>query len=167
MHRIIEQTAILCGMVKTPNPASHRRDSRPDAEYHPRSKRAQGAYRRDEAREKTLQKVADAHSFARLRGLLGHQDRPCSLLFSHHGLHDRVGRFVREGPVAFDDRKRRGPAPLLGDSARKLIEELTEQKLPTERGWLRSRWSCKLLALEMFKQRALVVSQETIRRVLH
>ncbi len=78
-----------------------------------------------------------------------------------------VGRFVREGPVAFDDRKRRGPAPLLGDSARKLIEELTEQKLPTERGWLRSRWSCKLLALEMFKQRALVVSQETIRRVLH
>lgn len=39
--------------------------------------------------------------------------------------------------------------------------------LPTERGWLRSRWSCKLLALELFKDRALVVSRETVRRVLH
>jgi putative transposase len=38
---------------------------------------------------------------------------------------------------------------------------------PTERGWLRSRWSCKLLALELFKERALVVSRETVRRVLH
>jgi putative transposase len=78
-----------------------------------------------------------------------------------------VGRFIREGQKAFNDRKRRGPAPLLNGSAQKLIEELTEERLPTERGWLRSRWSCKLLALEMFKERALVVSQETVRRVLH
>jgi hypothetical protein len=50
MHRIIEQAAIFCGMVKTPNPASHRKkDSRPDAEYHPHSKRAQGPHRQDEA----------------------------------------------------------------------------------------------------------------------
>ena len=78
-----------------------------------------------------------------------------------------VGRFVREGQKAFDDRKRRGPAPLVNDSAQKLIEELTEEKLPTERGWLRSRWSCKLLALELFKVLSVVVSRETLRRMLH
>jgi transposase len=80
-----------------------------------------------------------------------------------------VGRFVREGQAAFDHRRRRGPAPLVEDWARKLIEELTEEALPTERGWLRSRWSCKLLALELFRERAraLVVRRETVRRVLH
>jgi putative transposase len=38
---------------------------------------------------------------------------------------------------------------------------------PTEHGWLRSRWSCKLLAVELFKERAALVSRETLRRVLH
>lgn len=78
-----------------------------------------------------------------------------------------VGRFTREGQKAFDDRRRRGPTPLVERSAQKLVEDLTEGVVPTERGWLRSRWSCKLLALELFKERALVVSQETVRRVLH
>ena len=45
-----------------------------------------------------------------------------------------VGRFVREGQKAFDDRKRRGPAPLVESSAQKLIEDLTEGVVPTERG---------------------------------
>jgi putative transposase len=62
---------------------------------------------------------------------------------------------------------RRGPEPLVNDSAQELIEGLAEEAVPTERGWLRSRWSCKLLAVELFKERALVVSRETIRRVLH
>ena len=78
-----------------------------------------------------------------------------------------VHRFVREGQRAFDDRRRRGPAPLVERSARKLIEDLTEEGLPTKHGWLRSRWSCKLLSLELFKDRALVVSRETVRRTLH
>jgi transposase len=78
-----------------------------------------------------------------------------------------VGRFVREGQRAFDDRRRRGPAPLVERSALKLIEEMTEEALPTEGGWLRSRWSCKLLSLELFKERAVVVSRETVRRALH
>ena len=56
---------------------------------------------------------------------------------------------------------------MVESSAQKLVEHLTEGVVPTERGWLRSRWSCKLLALEMFKERALVVSGETVRRVLH
>lgn len=78
-----------------------------------------------------------------------------------------VDRFIWEGQKAFDDRKQRGPAPLVDDSARRLIEELTEEALPAERGWLRSRWSRKLLTLELFKERRLVVSRETVRRVLH
>ena len=79
-----------------------------------------------------------------------------------------VGRFVREGQKAFDDRRRRGPAPVLIEgSARRMVEDLTEGVSPTERGWLRSRWSCELLALELFKERALVLSRETVRRALH
>ena len=89
------------------------------------------------------------------------------LYCSRTTVYEIVGRFVREGRKAFDDRRRRGPAPLVESSAQELVEELTEGVLPTERGWLRSRWSCKLLSLELFKERALVVSRETVRRVLH
>ncbi len=78
-----------------------------------------------------------------------------------------VGRFIREGGEAFDNRKRRGPAPLVESSAQKLVEDLTEEVLPTERGWLRSRWGCELLVLDLSKERALVVSRETMHRVLH
>jgi putative transposase len=90
-----------------------------------------------------------------------------TLFCSRTTVYSVFGRFMHEGQAAFEDRKRRGPAPLVDDSAQGLIEELTEEALPTKRGWLRSRWSCKLLALELFKERALVVSRETVRRVLH
>ena len=79
-----------------------------------------------------------------------------------------VARFIREEQAAFNDRKRRGPKPLLEELANEYnIEALVEEESPTEHGWLRSRWSCKLLAVELFKERALVVSQETVRRMLH
>jgi putative transposase len=90
-----------------------------------------------------------------------------SLFCSRTTVYSIFGRFMQEGQAAFDDRKRRGPEPLVNDSAQELIERLAEEAVPTERGWLRSRWSCKLLALELFKERAVVVSRETIRRVLH
>jgi putative transposase len=90
-----------------------------------------------------------------------------TLFCSRTTVYSIVGRFIREGQAAFHDLRRRGPAPLVDDSARKLIEDLSEEGTPIERGWLRSRWSCKLLALELFKERLLVVSRETIRRVLH
>jgi len=90
-----------------------------------------------------------------------------ALFCSRTTVYSVVGRFMQEGRAAFDDRKRRGPPSLVDDSVQELIEELTEENLPTERGWLRSRWSCKLLAVELFKERAVVVSRETIRRVLH
>jgi putative transposase len=78
-----------------------------------------------------------------------------------------AGRFIREEQAAFDDRKRRGPKPLLGEPANDYIERLVEEESPTSHGWLRSRWSCKLLAVELFKERAALVSRETLRRVLH
>src|SRR5215212_6883341 len=52
-----------------------------------------------------------------------------------------VGRFLREGRAAFDDRNRRGPKPLLEELEREYIERLVEEDSPTEHGWLRSRWS--------------------------
>src|SRR5215203_3865856 len=48
-----------------------------------------------------------------------------------------VGRFIREEQRAFDDRKKRGPTPLVESSTQKLVEDLTEGVVPTERGWLR------------------------------
>jgi putative transposase len=78
-----------------------------------------------------------------------------------------VARFIREERAAFNDRKRRGPKPLVEDSEEEYIERLVEEDLPTEHGWLRSRWSCKLLAVELLKERVALVSRETLRRVLH
>jgi transposase len=66
-----------------------------------------------------------------------------------------------------NDRKRRGPKPLLEELANEYIEGLVEEESSTEHGWLRSRWSCKLLAVELFKERTALVSRETVRRVLH
>jgi transposase len=76
-------------------------------------------------------------------------------------------RFIREGKAAFDDRKMRGPNPSVGEPASEYIERLVQEDSPTEHGWLRSRWSCKLLAVELFKERVALVSRETVRRVLH
>jgi len=76
-------------------------------------------------------------------------------------------RFVREGRAAFEDRGRRGPRPLLDRSACERIEALVEEQTPIAYGWLRSRWSCSLLTLQLFRERALLVGRETIRRTLH
>ena len=62
-----------------------------------------------------------------------------TLFCSRTTVYSVFGRFMHEGQAAFEDRKRRGPAPLVDDSAQGLIEELTEEALPTKRGWLRSR----------------------------
>ena len=76
-------------------------------------------------------------------------------------------RFLREGRAAFEDRGRRGPRPLLDRSASEWIEALVEEDVPTAHGWLRSRWSCSLLMVQLFRERAAVVSRETVRRALH
>jgi transposase len=56
---------------------------------------------------------------------------------------------------------------LIEEPANQYIERLVEEESPTSHGWLRSRWSCKLLAVELFKERAALVSRETVRRTLH
>jgi putative transposase len=78
-----------------------------------------------------------------------------------------VARFVRDKQAAFFDRQRRGPKSLVDESANERIERLLQEESPVEHGWLRSRWSCKLLAVEMFNERGLPTSRETIRRALH
>jgi putative transposase len=75
-------------------------------------------------------------------------------------------RFLREGQAAFYDRQKRGPRALLDYSARKRIETLIEEHSPMHHGWLRSRWSCSLVMLQLYRERALVVSRETVRRAL-
>ena len=76
-------------------------------------------------------------------------------------------RFCGEGQAAFWDRKRTGPRPLLDESALRRIETLVERESPTEQGWLRSRWSCSLVVLQLFRERAVLLSRETVRRTLH
>jgi putative transposase len=78
-----------------------------------------------------------------------------------------ASRFLREGQAAFDDRRRRGPRLLLSEKANERIEHLLEGDSPTSHDWLRSRWSCKLLALQLLRERAASASRETIRRALH
>ena len=78
-----------------------------------------------------------------------------------------ASRFLREGRSAFDDIRRRGPRPLLGEEANERFERLLEEDSPTYHGWLRSRWSCKLLALQFLRERAATVSRESVRRALH
>lgn len=78
-----------------------------------------------------------------------------------------VSRFLRQGHAAFDDRQARGPRPLLGEAAGERVEKLLEEDSPTDHGWLRSRWSCKLIALQLLRERLASVSRETVRRTLH
>lgn len=75
--------------------------------------------------------------------------------------------FAHEGEAAFEDQRRRGPPPKLEEAAHRRMETLVEQAEPISLGWLRSRWTCLLLALQLRRERGLTVSRETIRRTLH
>lgn len=76
-------------------------------------------------------------------------------------------RFAQEGEAAFADRQRRGPPPKLDEEARQQIETLVDQAEPWADGWVRSRWTCTLLALQLFCRRGVTLSRETVRRTLH
>ena len=89
------------------------------------------------------------------------------LFCSRTTVYSVVSRFVQEGRAAFDDHARRGPRPLLSQKANERVQKLLEEDSPTYHGWLRSRWSCKLLSLQLFRERAALVSRETVRRRLH
>jgi hypothetical protein len=57
-----------------------------------------------------------------------------------------VARFIREERAASNDRKMRGPKPLLEELANEYIERLVEEDSPTEHGWLCSPASLELQA---------------------
>lgn len=59
------------------------------------------------------------------------------LFCSRTTIYDTASRFLREGLAAFDDRKARGPRPLLGGAAQRRVERLLEEGSPVEHGWLR------------------------------
>ena len=89
------------------------------------------------------------------------------LFCSRTTVYTLVERFLREGQESFFDRKKRGPRVLLDEAVHERIEALVEEHLPTEHGWLRSRWSCSVVVLQLFRERSLLVSRETVRRALH
>jgi putative transposase len=89
------------------------------------------------------------------------------LFCSRTTLYAVASRFLREGHSAFDDRRKRGPRPLLSKKADQRVERLLEEDSPTSHGWLRSRWSCKLIALQLLRECAASASRETLRRALH
>jgi len=76
-------------------------------------------------------------------------------------------RFGQAGERAFADQQRRGPRPKLDEAAQQQIEKLVEQGKPWVYGWLRSRWSCQLLALQLLAERGVAVSRQTVGRALH
>jgi transposase len=65
--------------------------------------------------------------------------------------------------TTFADQRPRGPAAALDQRAQQRLERLVEQ----EHNFLRSRWTCPLLAWQLLRERGLAVSRETIRRALH
>ncbi len=77
-----------------------------------------------------------------------------------------ASRFTGEGRAAFDDREVRGPHPLLGAEEDGRMEHLLEVDSPVEHGWLRSRWSCKLVGLQLHRERLAEAGRETVRRAL-
>ena len=63
-----------------------------------------------------------------------------TLFCSRTTVYTVASRFLREGRSSFDDIRRRGPRPLLGEEANERFERLLEEDSPTYHGWLRSRW---------------------------
>ena len=90
-----------------------------------------------------------------------------ALYCSRTTVYATVRRFREEGEGAFADRKKRGPRPKLTERDHRQMETLVEEAKPWAYGWLRSRWSCRLLALQLFRERGVLVSRETVRRALH
>jgi transposase len=90
-----------------------------------------------------------------------------ALYCSRTTVYATVRRFHKEREAAFADRKRRGPPPKLTEEDHRRLETLVEEAQPWAYGWLRSRWSCLLLALQLFCDRGIAVSRETVRRTLH
>ncbi|MGH3148713.1 MAG: helix-turn-helix domain-containing protein [Rubrobacter sp.] len=133
-------------MVQTPNPEPATEETAAHAEYHLRSRRTQGPHTEDEARTPTPSRRLRMHLVLLASDALSPTEIARLLFCSRTTVYALVSRFIEEKRAAFSDLRRRGPKPSLDDSANERIERLVEGESPTSRGWLRSRWSCKLLA---------------------
>ena len=117
---------------------------------------------------KAQPQAEDAHSAARLRGTLAHRDRSRPLLLAHHRL--RRSRPLPAGRVGRPSTTTQGAArgrcsPRRPTSASRSCWRRIHP--PIMAGCARHRWSCKLIALQLFRERAAFVSRETVRRALH
>src|SRR5918911_1305578 len=108
MHRIIEQAAVLCGMVKTPNPASHQRDDRTwrISPSLPKNARASSSMMKREA--KPSRRLRMHIALLASEGLLPTEIARVLFCWRTTVYDAVVSRFLREGGAAFDDHGRRG-----------------------------------------------------------
>jgi putative transposase len=89
------------------------------------------------------------------------------MLFCSSRTVDRwLKRFQSEGVPGLTGRKRGRPFRLdLGWIA--ILVHWVTTKVPSDFGFLRSRWSCVVLALLLRERHGVTVSRETVRRMLH
>src|SRR5215467_13698596 len=90
-----------------------------------------------------------------------------AMLFCSSRTVDRwLKRFRAEGAAGLTGRKRGRPF-LLDIGWVALLVYWVTTKVPADFGFLRSRWSCVLLALLLHDRHGVGVSRETVRRMLH
>lgn len=75
-------------------------------------------------------------------------------------------RFQSEGAAGLTGRKRGRPFRL-GTGWVALLVSWVTTKTPSDFGFLRSRWSCAVLALLLHEREGVTASRETVRRLLH
>ena len=143
-------------MVETPNPKPAIKETAVHARVSPSlHEERKNLIQKYEARTPAQPPVEDARSAARLGRSVAHRDLPRPLLLAHHRLRGHIP-LRREGRAAFDDRARRGPEPLIGERGGRARRESCWRRTPhVEHGWLRSRWGCKLIALQLYEERGL------------
>lgn len=90
-----------------------------------------------------------------------------AMLFCSSRTVDRwLKRFQAEGLAGLTGKKRGRPFRL-GLGWVTLLVSWVTTKTPSDFGFLRSRWSCTLLALLLHEREAVTASRETVRRLLH
>jgi hypothetical protein len=169
MHRIIEQTTVSCGMVKTPNPSSHQRNGRPCTVSPSPPPNAKGSHTGNEARTPTASRRVRMHivllaseglSPTEIARVLLCSYAPPPLCGSGGPLRPAEASRLSRAPKA----RPQTVAPRVGQRAHRAFGG---------RGVARFSWVVALSLelqtprLELLKERAVVVSPETIRRTLH
>src|SRR5215218_9254529 len=90
-----------------------------------------------------------------------------AMLFCSSRTVDRwLKRFRAEGVAGLTSRKRGRPFRAGPGWVATLVSWVTT-KAPSDFGFLRSRWSCAVLALLLRERHGVSVSRETVRRMLH